>query len=62
MPAYDYQCALCDERKTVYRHYYLGDVIEPKCDRCGIEMMRVYEALIRAVVFTARTRIRNDNI
>jgi len=32
MPAYDYQCALCDERKTVYRHYYLGDVIEPKCE------------------------------
>ena len=44
MPAYDYQCALCDERKTVYRHYYLGDVIEPKCDRCGTDMMRVYEA------------------
>ena len=44
MPAYDYQCHLCDERKTVYRHYYLGDVIEPKCDKCGIEMMRVYEA------------------
>jgi putative FmdB family regulatory protein len=44
MPIYTYQCALCGEKKEVARSYYLGDVIEPKCDRCGIEMMRVYEA------------------
>ncbi len=44
MPAYDYQCLLCGERKTVYRHYYLGDVIEPVCDKCGVEMERVYQA------------------
>ena len=44
MPAYDYQCPSCGERKTVYRHYYLGDVIEPVCDKCGVEMERVYQA------------------
>jgi len=44
MPIYTYQCALCGEKKEVARSYYLGDVIEPKCDRRGIEMMRVYEA------------------
>ena len=44
MPAYDYQCPSCGERKAVYRHYYLCDVIEPVCDKCGIEMIRVYEA------------------
>ena len=52
MPTYVYQCNLCDKRVEVKRSYYLGDVIEPKCDRCGIDMMRVYEA--PAVVYKGK--------
>ena len=44
MPTYAYQCALCGARKEITRSYLLGDIVEPKCDNCGAEMMRVYEA------------------
>ena len=44
MPLYTYQCALCGSRKEVARSYDLGDVVEPKCEKCNVEMMRVYEA------------------
>jgi len=44
MPTYAYQCALCGARKEIAHSYLLGDIVEPKCEKCNVEMMRVYEA------------------
>ena len=44
MPVYTYQCALCGKKVEVTRSYYLGGIVEPVCDNCGVEMARVYEA------------------
>ncbi len=36
--------AHCAVAEKIARSYNLGDVVEPKCEKCNVEMMRVYEA------------------
>lgn len=43
MPVYTYQCASCGAEKEVFRSYDVGDIVEPKCEKCNVEMMRVFK-------------------
>ena len=43
MPTYTYQCAWCGSSKEIFRSYDIGDAVEPKCEKCNVEMMRVFQ-------------------